>query len=198
MPRKKKPGPPKPAHRPAKSIDWKVVDEMLEAGCPGTEICTRFNMHYNTFYLKVEAEKGIGFSEYSANKKADGINNIRKQVYAEALGTAEKKGNTEMLKLLAEAWLGLGRKSVNINGFSREDLLDFIREEDQSDARIAALSRSSLENESSVLDKGQPRQSNQVQYELGSETTMERSSSMQDSPQSPTAGHNDVFMPPFP
>jgi hypothetical protein len=201
MPRKKNPNVkqrPKCRGVPPRPIDWNVVDQMLESGCPGAEIAPRFNLKAEAFYDRVKQDKGMHFSEYMLSKKAEGVNNIRKQVYTEALGIAEKKGNTEMLKLLAEAWLGLGRKSVNINGFSREDLVNFILEENQSDSRIAALSRSSMENEPSLLDKRQSRQSDQIQSELGTERTVERSSSMQDSSESPSVGHNDVFMPPFP
>jgi hypothetical protein len=50
--------------RPLKKIDWKVVDHLLEAGCYGTEIAANFGMHEDTFYQRVEDEKGMEFTAY--------------------------------------------------------------------------------------------------------------------------------------
>jgi hypothetical protein len=187
-----------PVGRPEKPIDWIIVDEMLEAGCLGTEIASKFDMHPDTFYKKVEETKLMGFTAYCSSKKVEGVNNIRLQVYKEALGTALKKGNTEMLKLLAEEWLGLGKRNIAINGFSQQQLLDFIRGEDHSDSRISALERCSMENGSFILDQGQRREKDQIQNEPSAASTMERSSSMQNRPESPSVGHDNVFLPPFP
>jgi hypothetical protein len=55
--------------RPRKPIDWKRVDRLLMAGCKGTEIAPHFDMHYETFYRKVEKKYKVGFTEYSRLKK---------------------------------------------------------------------------------------------------------------------------------
>ena len=48
--------------RPEKPIDWDLVDELLMVGCLGTEIAPHFNLHPETFYDRVLANYGIGFT----------------------------------------------------------------------------------------------------------------------------------------
>ncbi len=83
--------------RPKKVVDWKKVDELLIAGCLGTEIAAHFDMHHDTFYRKVEEHYGIGFTAYSAEKKAIGVSCIRKAQYDKAVND---KDNTMLI------WLG--------------------------------------------------------------------------------------------
>ena len=86
--------------RPEKTIDWKLVDKLLQAHCPGTEIAASFDLHPNTFYDRVEKEFGCGFTEYSQQKKKKGKNNLRLAQLKNAL-----EGNTSMQIWLGKNWL---------------------------------------------------------------------------------------------
>lgn len=86
--------------RPVKKINWKVVDEMLIAGCPGTEIAAIFGMHPETFYDKVKSTFNIGFSDYLQIKASEGKSNIRVHQYKKALGLSKKGDNTMLI------WVG--------------------------------------------------------------------------------------------
>ena len=91
--------------RPEKKIDWDRVDKLLMAGCEGVEIAPHFDMHVNTFYLKVQEEHNVGFSEYSLIKKEHGDSLLRDKQYQKAL-----KGEGDNVQLI---WLGkqrLGQK----------------------------------------------------------------------------------------
>lgn len=88
--------------RPEKPIDWKLVDDLLMAGCKGTEISPYFDMHVNTFYRKVLEIHNISFNEYSASKKEQGDSVLRAKQYEKAV----IKGDTTMLIWLGKSRLG--------------------------------------------------------------------------------------------
>ncbi len=120
------PRPPKPAHlikpngRPQKAIDWDMVDDLLIAGCMGTEIAPHFDMHYQTFYDRVCLEKGMGFTEYSQQKKEQGNSILRKVQFKKA-----SEGDNTLL-----IWLGKNRlkqkETESDQHFNPEDLSKFI------------------------------------------------------------------------
>lgn len=85
--------------RPAKNIDWDRVDQLLEAGCLGTEIASYFDVHPVTFYERVVREKGLSFTEYSTQKKPRGDAKLREAQYLKALDG----DNTQLI------WLGKNR-----------------------------------------------------------------------------------------
>ena len=87
--------------RPLKEIDWSMVDKLLQAHTPGTEIAASFDMHPDTFYRRVEKEQGVGFSEYCAQKRKKGCNNLRIAQFKNA-----REGNTSMQIWLGKNWLG--------------------------------------------------------------------------------------------
>lgn len=88
-----------------KPIDWQRVDELLEAGCLGTEIAAVFNMHYQTFYGKVEEKYKTTFTQFSCEKRAKGESALREVQYNKALGRS-KKGDNMMLIWLGKQRLG--------------------------------------------------------------------------------------------
>lgn len=98
MPRPKKAN-PIPNHRPEKPIDWDKVDQLLLAGCLGTEIAPHFNMHPTTFYDRVQIKYGMTFTLYSCQKHQEGDSLLRAAQYKNAM-----KGNTTM-----QIWLGKNR-----------------------------------------------------------------------------------------
>lgn len=97
--------PSKPSGRPngrtskEKNIDWDKVDQLLIAGCLGTEIAPHFDMHPETFYDHVLRKYGICFSEYSFKKKSQGDSLLRAKQFEKAL-----KGENTLL-----IWLGKNR-----------------------------------------------------------------------------------------
>lgn len=86
--------------RPEKPIDWKRVDEMLEAGCLGTEIAANYDVHPNTFYDRVVQKYGLSFTDYCSEKRFKGESNLREAQYKKAI---KKLDNTMLI------WLGKQR-----------------------------------------------------------------------------------------
>jgi len=84
-------------------IDMNEVDDLLIAGCKGTEIAGYFGVHHDTLYDRVLRETGMLFSEYSAKKRSKGEALIRAQQFAKSIGLT-KKGDNMML-----IWLGKNR-----------------------------------------------------------------------------------------
>lgn len=109
------------AHRPAIPIDWNMVDRYLESDCTGTEIAGVIGCHPHTLYERCVQEKGITFSEYSAQKRSKGDALLRAKQFAEAM-----RGDRGML-----IWLGkqrLGQKEnhdVNVNGTMNVGVVNF-------------------------------------------------------------------------
>lgn len=94
--------------RPEKPIDWKKVDQLLMAGCSGTEIAPHFDIHYDTLYDRVKLQYGISFTEYSSKLRQKGDALLKAVQFEKALS----KDNTMMI------WLGknrLGQKETHEN-----------------------------------------------------------------------------------
>jgi hypothetical protein len=85
--------------RPEKKIDWKLVDKLLMAGCEGTQIAPHFDMHYETFYRRVQEKYGMGFTEYCALKRYQGDSFLLDKQFQKA-----REGDNVML-----VWLGKNR-----------------------------------------------------------------------------------------
>ncbi len=102
--------------RPEKPIDWAKVDQLLIAGCMGTEIAPHFDMHVNTFYDRVKGHYGICFTEYQSLKRQQGDSILRAKQYEKAM----KLDNTMLI------WLGknrLGqRENADSTSYSLEDV----------------------------------------------------------------------------
>ena len=63
---------PKGAGRPYHEIDWKLVEQGLNAGSTGTRIASYLGIHHDTLYHAVERKYGMNFTEYSAQKRQKG------------------------------------------------------------------------------------------------------------------------------
>jgi hypothetical protein len=107
-PRGRKPGPnkkplevkpPEGRCRPIKPIDWKLVDTLLMSGCTGTEIASHFDMAAKSFYIRVEQQYGMTFTDYSSEKRSRGESLLRHKQFEVAM-----KGDKTML-----VWLGKNR-----------------------------------------------------------------------------------------
>jgi hypothetical protein len=90
--------------RPQIPVNWDRVDELIESGCPGTEIAGYFGMHPETFYDRVVDKYKIGFTEFASKRKSKGDALIREAQFNKAI---KKMDNTMLI------WLGkqrLGQK----------------------------------------------------------------------------------------
>lgn len=108
--------------RPEKPINWEVVENLLIAGCLGTEIAAQFDMHPNTFYDRVEKQYNLSFTDYSSEKKCKGNSLIRAKQFEKAV----KKGDNTML-----IWLGknrLGQKETQETVIPNQANLDITHE----------------------------------------------------------------------
>lgn len=108
--------------RPKIPIDWKRVDELLEAGCLGTEIAAFFGIHPDTFYGRVESKYDMGFSHYSAQKKSTGEALIREAQFKKAV----KKLDNTMLIWLGKQRLGQ-RENITENDISQETTAQYLK-----------------------------------------------------------------------
>ncbi len=108
----------KPWNRPTLPIDWDRVDQLLEAGCLGTEIAAYFGVHPQTLYERTLARYGVTYSEYSQAKKAKGELALREVQFDKATGKSKKGDNTMLI------WLGKQRLN------QRESIAEFTVSED--------------------------------------------------------------------
>ncbi len=79
----------KVGRKPAK-IEWDKVDNLLIAGCTGTEIAAHIAMHPNTLYRHCEDEHKVHFSEYLQEKRAKGDSLLRVAQFDEAVNKRDR------------------------------------------------------------------------------------------------------------
>lgn len=80
--------------------DWEKIDNLLVAGCTGTEIAGYLGIHPETLYKWAEQDKKMGFSDYLAQKRSKGDSLLKAHQYAKAMGMTDKGDNTLLI------WLG--------------------------------------------------------------------------------------------
>lgn len=81
-------------------INWKTVEDLLMAGCKGTEVASYLGIHKETLYDRVEKEFGISFTDYSYKFREKGDSLLKKVQF----DTAVKLQDKSML-----VWLGKNR-----------------------------------------------------------------------------------------
>lgn len=82
--------------RPKANIDWNKVDKYLQAQCDGVGIAGLLGIDAETLYRRCKEDNNIGFAEYSAIKKAEGVELLKAKQYQTAM-----EGNVTM-----QVWLG--------------------------------------------------------------------------------------------
>lgn len=123
--------------RPKALIDWNKVDNYLQAQCDGVGIAGLLGIHPNTLYEACKEINNISFSEYSAQKKAEGVELLKAVQFQNAMS-----GNVVMQIWLGKQYAGQRDKqdighqgippSVSINVTSPENakkLNDFLNGE---------------------------------------------------------------------
>lgn len=154
-------------------ITWRTIETYIKG----------FPIELEPIHKEFALCEGLDKWETICEKSADGTNT---------------KSNTASLQMIMRNKFGWDKKDKNtVSEMTVEELSDTIRQIG-NEPRIQASQRSPLAHEQSLLDQGQRRQSNQVQDERSAASAMERSPSMQNSAESPSAGHDNVFLPPFP
>lgn len=139
MPARKPSG--RPTGNPKAHIDWNLVDNLLKAGCPGTEIAPHFDICEDTLYIRCEKEKGVGWSAYLRQKRSQGDANLRAKQYTEAL-----KGDRTLLIWLGKQRLGQRENDATIT-VTPETAIQFKAVMDQLDkAQASALNNADTSN----------------------------------------------------
>lgn len=89
------------------AIDWNKVDELLEAGCDGTQIAAYLGCHEDTLYIRCQDEQKMAFSAYKAQKRAKGDSTLLTAQFDAAV----KDKDRAMLIWLGKQRLGQADKS---------------------------------------------------------------------------------------
>jgi len=100
---------------PPKPIDWEKVDNLLMAGCTGTEIAPHFDIHPDTFYRRVNEKYGVGFTEYCSIKRQKGDSLLREKQFQLAMN-----GDKGLLIWLGKNRLGQKEPSDNNKNFDED------------------------------------------------------------------------------
>lgn len=79
----------KVGRKPAK-IEWDKVDNLLIAGCTGTEIAAHIGVHADTLYDRCVNEKRSSFSAYLQSKRAKGDSLLRVAQFDEAVNKRDR------------------------------------------------------------------------------------------------------------
>lgn len=130
--------------KPRKTVDWNIVDNLLMAGCTGTEVAANFDMHPVTFYEKCQQENGIPFTEYRQLKLTKGDAHIRATQYKKAIS-----GDNTQLIWLGKNRLGQRENPELANKFSDAELAKF----DQYLDMLAKAQSSVANNASNSINK---------------------------------------------
>lgn len=109
----------------SKPVDWKIVDELLEAGCMGTEIAPRLGICAETLYLRCQADKNKHFTVYAQEKRACGDVLLKKKQFDKALGIDTTGDNTLLI------WLGKTRLGQKEDASQSENMAQLNQKFDQ-------------------------------------------------------------------
>ena len=71
--------------RPEMNIDWEQVAQWCRAHCDGVAIASFLGIEPDTFYRRCKKDNGVGFSEFSSTKKAEGIMLVEASIYNDAI-----------------------------------------------------------------------------------------------------------------
>lgn len=91
---------PRPG-RPKAVIDWKKVGRYLQAQCSATGIAGILGISVDTFYTRCKKDNNIDFTVFSEQKKAEGKELLRAQLFNQAMD-----GNVTMGIWLSKQYLG--------------------------------------------------------------------------------------------
>ena len=87
--------------RPEKPINWDLVDELIRKQNSGAEIASHFNLHPETFYIRVQEKWETNFTGYAGIVYSQGKSLLRNKQWDKAM-----EGNVPLLLKLGEVYLG--------------------------------------------------------------------------------------------
>jgi AraC-like DNA-binding protein len=122
-------------------IDWKKVDDLLEAGCTIVQIASHFRCTRETIYERFEKEKGLSLSTYAQQKRESGENILRAKQHELA-----KEGNIPMLIWLGKVRLGQSETQVISSIAPNQESIDKDHMIMQQKNEIAELKKKLEEN----------------------------------------------------
>lgn len=117
------------AGRPKAIIDWKKVDQMLQAACTGPEIAAALGYHPDTLYNVCKRDHKTDFSAYSQAKRAHGDLLLKTAQFKKAMD-----GDNTMQIWLGKQRLGQSDKKEikqDIKASIASDYADLIAEADK-------------------------------------------------------------------
>lgn len=79
--------------RPKVKIDWEQVADWCRAHCNGVAIASFLGIDPETFYNRCKMDNNIGFHDFSAAKKSEGVMLVEASIYNDAL----TKGGTDRI-----------------------------------------------------------------------------------------------------
>jgi len=102
-------------------IDWQKVAEYLHAQCSGSAIASILGIHENTLYDRCRIDNNVEFMTFSAKKKSEGKELLRKNMFDIAM-----KGNVVMNIFLSKQYLGFADKTemnLELSRMTEEELI---------------------------------------------------------------------------
>jgi len=99
------------------------VDEYLKAQCSGIAIAGLLGIHPETLYAATEERFKMGFSVYSAQKKSEGKELLRKKLWDNAMG-----GNLPMQIWLSKQYLGFSENLEKLTDEAIELVIQKLKE----------------------------------------------------------------------
>lgn len=79
--------------RPKANIDWERVGELLRAHCDGVAIASLLGIDPETLYNRCKEDNNLGFSEFAAIKKAEGVAIVEESIFKDA----QEKGGADRI-----------------------------------------------------------------------------------------------------
>lgn len=114
--------------RPEIDIDWRKADDLMVAGCSGIEVAAHLGINKNTFYERVEKDKGMRYQDYLAKMRSKGDSLLRAAQFSKAM----KQDNMMLI------WLGKNRLDQSDNKFQEMPANDRVIGDDLEKAKLKA------------------------------------------------------------
>ena len=130
--------------RPETPIDWKQVENLLMAGCLGTEVAAALGIHPDTLYLRVVSElKYESFTAYAAKYKP-----VKKIL------TIQEKNEIAESK---------HKKNYQINSWSKKGYYIYVIRHGDTNMYKIGISKLTIQTRISAIQSGNPIKLNCIQ-----------------------------------
>lgn len=113
--------------RPKLEIDFTKVDDYLKAQCNGTAIAGILGVSPDTLYRATEERFKMTFTAYSAQKRAEGKEILRKSIWDDAIGSDKVRGNPILKIWLSKQYLGFTESLEKISDEAIELIIEKLK-----------------------------------------------------------------------